>query len=449
MKKGIIVLLITVLVAGFAFAGTLKGSAGISFQTDLDAQKWGFINSTSAKYNFSFAVDTTAVEVSEHSTELWAEIAAEASAKIALKDGPLGTGAVNGSYEAKITKANIHVGKITFGILNAGKAADFAAHYTKKDGNPIFDTVKGGKELVPGFTVAYAVDEDTVWNGGFGAQGTWGDNPAGDTYQVWAHVETPDFKFAEDSIAVSAGAYAFITDKDNTNATNFGGSAKGAYTSDVIDADIAADVIYSVPAETVVYEAAANATLKVVKDWPITLNVYATPGKAAGIAGYDKEMKLDAKLSTKGKVEFNEKSALDVTAYVEVTDALVKALALKAGATETMTVDAFKFELGEDVTLKNLANEDLKVITTLDLSAKVTYTAEKFTAWASVKPSFQFDDVDTNETLTKLIAECEISSSKIVENATLALNYKTANFAKTGDSITKKGVITASATITF
>jgi hypothetical protein len=445
MKKGIIVLLITVLVAGFAFAGTLKGSAGISFQTDLDAQKWGFIYSTSAKYNFSFELDTTAVEVSEHSTDLWAEIAAEASAKIALKDGPLGTGAVNGSYSAKITKAYIHVGEITFGILNAGTAADFAAHYTLDDnGDPIFDTVAGGSKLVPGFTVAYK-----DWNGGFGAQGTWGDNPAGDTYQVWAHVETPDFKFAEDSIAVSAGAYAFITDKDNTNATNFGGSAKGAYTSDVIDADIAADVIYSVPAETVVYEAAANATLKVVKEWPITLNVYATPGKAAGIAGYDKEMKLDAKVSTKGKVEFNEKSALDVTAYVEVTDALVKALALKAGATETLAIDKLAVALGETVTLKNLANEDLKVTTTLDLSAKVTYTADKFTAYAQVKPSFLFDDVDSNEVLTALGVECGISSTAIVENATLALTYKKADFAKVSDAVKAKGVITASATITF
>ncbi len=442
MKKGIIVLLITVLVAGFAFAGTLTGSAGISFQTDLDAQKWGFVNSTSAKYNFSFELDTTAVEVSEHSTDVWAEIAAEASAKIALKDGPLGSGVVNGSYTAKITKANIHVGEITFGILNAGTAADFAAHYTKKDGAPIFDTVAGGKELVPGFTVAYK-----DWKGGFGAQGSWATDPA--TYQVWAHVETPDFKFAEDAVTVSAGAYAFITDKDTTNKTNFGGSAKAAYASDKVDADVAADVIYSVPAETVIYEIAANAKLKFVAEWPITINVYATPGKAAGLAGYDKEMKLDAKVSTAGKVSFNDTDALDVTAFAEVKDALFKALELSVGATETLTVDAFKFEFGETVTLKNLANEDVKLATGLDLSAMVTYTAEKFKAWASAAPKFLFDDLDSTNTLTSFVVECGISSKAIVENAELALTYKTADFAKKGDSITKKGVITASATITF
>ena len=37
MKKGIIVLLIAVLVSGFAFAGKFTGSAGIQFGVDLDS----------------------------------------------------------------------------------------------------------------------------------------------------------------------------------------------------------------------------------------------------------------------------------------------------------------------------------------------------------------------------------------------------------------------------
>ncbi len=449
MKKGIIVLLITVLVAGFAFAGTFTGAAIIEFGVNLQDQNWGFDNTKSwGKYSFSFELDTTAVSVgADHQTDVWAELEASASAVIALKEKPLAAdAAVAGSYTAAISKANIHVGDITFGILDAGTAANFAkSYYNKADDKP-YDTVAGGSKLAPGFTVSYAVDETTVWKGGFGAQGSWATDPA--TYKVFAHLETPDFKFAEDAVTVSAGAYAFVTD-EKTGATYFGGSAKGIYTSDKVGADVAADVIYSAKAETVVYEAAANATLKFVKDWPITINVYATPGKAAGLAGYDKEMKLDAKVSTAGKVSFNDTDALDVTAFVEVRDALIKALELKVGATENITVKAFKFEFGETVTLKNLANKDLKLATGLDLSAKVTYTAEKFTAWASVKPSFLFDDLDSTQTLSKLGVECSISSKAIVENAELALTYTKADFAKKGDSVVNKGVITASATITF
>ena len=54
MKKGIIVLLIAVLVAGFAFAGKLTGDATIKFDTDLKAKTWGFANTQSWKYTFSF-----------------------------------------------------------------------------------------------------------------------------------------------------------------------------------------------------------------------------------------------------------------------------------------------------------------------------------------------------------------------------------------------------------
>ena len=62
MKKVIIVLLITVLVAGFAFAGTLKGSAGIEFSVDLNDHEsadhaWGFKNTTVGKYSFKFEFD--------------------------------------------------------------------------------------------------------------------------------------------------------------------------------------------------------------------------------------------------------------------------------------------------------------------------------------------------------------------------------------------------------
>ena len=49
MKKGIIVLLIAVLISGFAFAGTFHGSASIEFGVDFDEHTWGFANKTAGK----------------------------------------------------------------------------------------------------------------------------------------------------------------------------------------------------------------------------------------------------------------------------------------------------------------------------------------------------------------------------------------------------------------
>ena len=63
MKKVIIALLITVLVSGFVFAGTLTGDAALEFGVDLQNKSWGFENKASAKYTFNFEFDSSSVEV--------------------------------------------------------------------------------------------------------------------------------------------------------------------------------------------------------------------------------------------------------------------------------------------------------------------------------------------------------------------------------------------------
>ena len=437
MKKIIVVLLITVLVAGFAFAGTLKGSAGIEFGVDFDTHLWGFKNTVSGKYTFSFELDTAKVAVGEdHTTDVWAELAAEASASIALSNAPLANpGAVAASYTAKITAANIHVGEITFGILNAGTAIDLAAHYELAAGVPIFDVVYGDAFVAEGFTVNYK-----DWNGGFGAKGNWGaeDTHDDNVYQIFAHVETPTFKFADDQVSVLGGAYAYVTD-ENTNASQFGGSAMAAYAADKLSADAEVDLAYA--AEEFAYEAAANATYDFV-----TLNVYLAKGSLFGYADED-PLKLDAKLSAAYTFALNEETNLKVTGYVDARDALVEALKLTIGSTQSTTVDAFTIELSEKATLDNLAN-DADVVTKLEASEKVTYKAEKFTAYESVAVKFDFS---ADEALKALVLEAGISSTAIVENATLALVYKTlANkIAFKDDATGSKGAVTASCTINF
>ena len=66
MKKGIIVLLIAVLVAGFAFAdgtageATFTGSATLSSDYDFESKDTGIVNAQSLKYNFTFEFNSAA-----------------------------------------------------------------------------------------------------------------------------------------------------------------------------------------------------------------------------------------------------------------------------------------------------------------------------------------------------------------------------------------------------
>ena len=101
MKKSIIVLLIAILVAGFAFAGTLKGSAGLEFNVDLQPETaakgiWGFKNASDWKYSFTFEFDSTAVEV-QGAGDLWAELAISGSA----------TGIINGDKASNVGHGNL------------------------------------------------------------------------------------------------------------------------------------------------------------------------------------------------------------------------------------------------------------------------------------------------------------------------------------------------------
>lgn len=448
MKKVIIALLITALVSGFVFAGTLTGDASLVFDVNLQGKTWGFSNPKSAKYTFNFEFDSSSVEVGEHQTELWAEIAASVSASAGVTEKGLGEfSGVTVTGKVNISKANIHIGDITIGILNAGDAPNYAKTYYKTADNNKTKTYVGGEsQVLPGFTVDYK-----GWNGGFGANGAWNTDPS--TYDLWGHAETAELKFAEDAVAIQAGGYARLNSSDKY----LGASALAKYTSDKFKADAAVDVDVKKASIDFAVEAAANATVTAIEDLPITLNVYFVNGalfaadsvNAKYVGDYAEAFKLDAKLSTSYTFDFNDESKLAVAGFAEVRDALINALELSIGATETMSVDKFTIALGETVTLKNLANKDAKVITVLGLDAKVTYTADKFTAWAQVKPEFTFDSIDNNEVLTKFGFECEISSTAIIENATVALGYKKADFAKSGDTVANKGVVSASVKVTF
>ena len=437
MKKGIIVLLIAVLISSFAFAGDFHGYAGIEFGVDLDEHTWGFANPKYGKYTFKFNFDTTAVKIGEdHQTDVWAELEAAAEAYIQLSAGDAGNYAANAAdilpgakYTAKITKANIHVGEITIGILNSGKAVDYAKSYYKTAG--AFTNKLGGEtNIAPGFTVDYK-----GWYGGFGATGNWHEEGNADDNErlIWGHAKTQSFELAE-GLTAEAGGYAVIgPDK------YIGGGLKVDYASEKFTAGIGGDGALKKGDVDFGLEGAIYATYDFLR-----LDIYGASAAYFKPTYTDDDfLKLDAKLSANKTFDLNEDIALAVTGWVDARDTLIKALSLEIGSTQATTVNAFKVELSEKVTLDNLAN-DADVVTKLEASEKVTYTAEKFVAYESVAAKFDFS---ADEALKALVVKAGISSEAIVEGAEVALDYATqANKIAFKDS---KGAVTASCTIAF
>ena len=441
MKKGIIVLLIAVLISGFAFAGTFHGSASIEFGVDLDEHTWGFANKTAGKYSFKFEFDSTKVSIGEdHKTDVWAELAAEASAWASLSNAGLANNAdFNPKYTAKITVANIHVGDIIFGILNSGKAVDYAASYYKlANGTPVNNKIAGPSQRAPGFTVTY-----DGWYGGFGAKGLWDDDSS--TYLIWGHAKTKSFEFAE-GLTAEAGGYAVLDTLTLDRDKYLGGGLKVDYAAEKIKAGIAGDGTLKKEEIDFAIEGAIYASYAFAEAGSVRLDIYgANKDFFAGYGEDDFFLKLDARVLAEYKFDINDDIALDVTGWVDARDITIKDLHFEIGAEEETTIGAFDLFLGEYVNLFNIAN-DADVITTLDVDAMVTYNHEKFTAWAEFEPSFIFDKDDATDTFASCAFECGISSDAIIEFATVALVYKGADLVHFEDF---KGNVTASCTIPF
>lgn len=448
MKKGFIVLLITVLVAGFAFAdgkltaGTLKGDATIKFGVDLDEKTFGFKNSTTAKYNFKFEFDSTKVEVGEHQTELWAEIAAEASASVSIKD----SAAIAHNQEVKITKANIHVGEWTFGILNMGTGPDYAASYYKTDGKSDLDVLKGPDKVVPGFTVSYK-----DYKAGFGITGDWKTDKVHVETAGW--METKAFKFGEnEEFSAQAGAYARYFNEPLVGGRKYAGVAlKGGYAAEKLAANVATDmqIIRHGGENTFAYEAAADATYTINDNGKAGVNVYSVYDKAAlEPAVYSEGVKLDAKAWANYNFDFDG-TKLETTAYVDVRDILADGRTFEVKATEKLTLDKVVLEFSETwgyfstkifdpITLKAYA---------FTLTAKATYKAEKFEAFASIDSlTFgKFEIGSDSVSVLMLGASCGIKSTKVIENAEIGATYKGFGYNKIFDNEVAESVITKGA----
>ena len=405
MKKILSIALIAALIVGSAFAGFKKGEATIDLGYDLDEQTYGFANGTAVKYNFGFVLgEETAEKAGEG--DLRAEIAAsfkaefkaadyEGTAPLAIADAVVST--------LNITKADIIYKDITFGILGAGKSATYAAdyHLDNTTGKPVRDKVVG-LDGVKGFTVSAF-----GYNGGFGLEG----DADAETYAVLAHVQTKSFDLAE-GVTAQAAAGMKVTDASKA----FGVSAKAALSKDLLSASIAADFAV---AEKVALEVAAKAAYDFV-----SADVY-----FFSVDGFETKV-LDAKLAASKAVS----ETVTVGGSVEVINAIADARELKVGANVKAVVAPVTVEAKADYAVFGK---------TVGTTTKVTYAAEKFSAYAKLEANMKFAD---EFAMTKIAPEVVVSSDAIVSGATLSLGWTGADFAETAN---KKGAIKATAKISL
>ena len=415
MKKGIIVLLITVLAAGMAFAG-FNGSASIGFGADLHHKKYGFIDQStnvsvslaleqaigsaqgegdivaSINGTVSFKFDTGAygyVDVSAKPVYVYASID---SAKIAGADWSvniLGAGAPKDFAKSAIESKYVSYGTNDWGYLNGG---GYSAYSYSFGYNAYVNPIPGVEVSYKDYTVGFGIN---------GSYATEGSKP-----NVLGYFYTPAYEVAE-GLKVNAGFAGY----KQGDASTIGGSINAAYAADSLKASVASDMGYDLVAEKFNFDVAAKASLS-----PVALDVYFRNTATTGYAGENllsanavidlASFNVPVKLTITGKDVIN---AQNLSAKAEVAVAEPITVSVNGGY-------AFKkLDAGSYVDSKTWsAGIDMK------------YACEQFTAKAGAALSGVTE-------VTKVTANASIESESIIPGATIGLYW-----ADVSDNATKK-----------
>ena len=245
MKKGIIVLLITVLAAGMAFAD-FSGDAYVQFNADLDQKNYGLANGTDV--SFTFKIDSESVKLAGENP---VHVEVEAAANL-IVDSTAGTGDVLIWSSSKdkyglglvfsIKKALIVGENWSVSVLGTQSAYDYAktsSYYVMtKEVKDSFGNVKYKTWQPASYKVSYAKAPGVTVNydgftTSFGFKHTEADGTA-----FSATIQTKEFAFVDDMLKVQAAAEA--SQKAGKKA-NIGASAKAAFAVEDVAASVAAD----------------------------------------------------------------------------------------------------------------------------------------------------------------------------------------------------------------
>ena len=396
MKKFSAVLLILALVGGALFA-SFTGNAAVSFGVDLDGKKYGFDNSAAVK------ADITILErigSAKGEGDIFAEINAELSLGFTFDAAPGDLDADGIAGTAKITEAKIKGDNWYVSILGALGAPNFASSAIEvdDDGDSLLD-LTFGLDKIAGITVGFA---DFAF--GFGVEGTF-DDPAG--YKVFLSAVTPAFEFA-DGLTGKFGLAGVLADYE----MGVFGSAEVAFAQDDLAVSLATDLEY-VKGEDFAVEVAVAAAYDFV-----SADIY------YGLKDY-------------GAIYGNADHILSVQ-----LGAVIEGFDITVGGKDLVNTQDLYASVGYAI------NEQLSVGVNggyviadkvWSAGAEATYTADMFKATASV-------DLEGADKLADVGVKVGVSSDKLVDGATLALDYASGNFVADPAEL---GTITAKATIAF
>ena len=435
MKKGIIVLLIAVLVSGFAFAG-FSGYAGLQLNADLDGKVYGFANKTSASFTFEFAADTKEVT----GEKLYGELKATAKAIVDKLNGGDADGKIIGIYstfDEKNTKyglglvIDIDTAKIVgdgwyVDILGVKSAYDYAkaavaTAYQDKNKNAFDIQKKGGDDTLPqwkksasSYKVAYKKAPGVAFGyAGFTASVGFLKNADGTAFS--ATIETPEFAFSDDAVKVQAAAEA--SKKAGPKDVNVGASAKATIAIQDIKVGVAADFgLEGIRTDAVKFnmDARVDFTYNFV-----AVNVYTFIGEklayggdeyAAVVADANATLKYYKDLYLEAKAAFDLNAfELPLTVAIKAKNIIDKSDAgIDLGVSVDFAKDALTAGAGFDINFLTKA---------WSATAKAKYDFEQFTAGAGLKFKGGKDG------LTAINLGVFAESDKLVQNVRFGLGY--------------------------
>ena len=507
MKKGIIVLLITVLAAGMVFAG-ITGKAATQFTFNLDEGKgygFGDANPQEMKYTFSFQIDAATVDKADHQTDIWAEIGAEAKASIATKNAKEKGDLTAKIDTLKLTKANIHINDITIDILGPQGFFDYASSFTTTkygsytgpyfdmtSDDPLFGTsvdAGGVNVLYDGYTFAFAfnnkvtaeVDAVPASNGDF----KWiktsdaGDStktkgyvkvdpevtangytlfvkenkvkdpiPAKENMVLYVGAETKAYELAEGATLQAAANFNLNRDQlAEKNEFKISGSVKADYEADKLAAGIAVDGRLNIAkdeSKTVAMDVLANAKYDIVNG----AVYFGTNNLGKEGAEYVLEAKVGADVPVAEEIVLNVAGEVDGLYLNKKAEAFKKA-SYKASVGTTVDKLTVGAEFGWNVGINfNTKGEATKY--GMKIAANASYALEV----ATIKGSASVNFIPSADKVAfyAIRPAVSVESGAIVENCTLSLGWSGASF-EADDFATLKtasnGKIVAAATIEF
>ena len=436
MKKGIIVLLIAVLVSGFAFAG-FSGYAGIQLNAKLDAKEYGFANKHDIGFTFEFAADTKEIT----GEKLYGELKATAKAIVDESnnaviglvfnsddyDEDAGIMSAYGKYAVGLI-LDIDTAKIVgdgwyVDILGVKKAYDYAkaavaTAWQDKDKNAFGvqklndddEPLKKYKKSASSYSVAYKKAPGVAFGyAGFVASVGFLKNADGTAFS--ATIETPEFAFSDDAVKVQAAAEA--SKKAGPKDVNVGASAKATIAIQDIKVGVAADFgLEGIRTDAVKFnmDARVDFTYNFV-----AVNVYTFVGEKLKAGGEKWGGCGDDDCYKKFYLE--AKAAFDLNAFE---------LPLKVAVTAKNIVDNPDWQKGLDLGLTvDFAKDALTAGAGFDINlkdskwtakAKAKYAFEQFTAGVGVQ-------VKGKDGLTAINAAVFAETDKLVQNVRLGLGY--------------------------